>query len=394
LNSLRKKLLFDYYAGGLLHVLFKPLVVLLGRVLRRDHDLRRRTQDVTVLKILGGGSLVIAYPSLLALKRCGHVRRLRLVVAPGARAFGDLLGLFDEVIVIRDSGGPLAIFRDAIAAWWRLLRTDTIVDLEVHSRLSTIFCLFTCARNRVSFYTADSFWRKEIATHLLFCNQSTGIYFSYDQVAKLFGATTVSMCDASRAFLETLARRPPTSLPARGAGVALAVAPCCSELGKERMLRLEEWGRILRARAGAVGGPMTVHLLGSNSDKPYLEELRAVLERELPASAALINHAGALSLRQSVHLLRQVDELLAVDSSMLHFARLMGVNTTSYWGPTDPGTRLRPSALARDVVHYSALPCSPCVHITAVAPCKGNNLCMRFAVDPDYPETRNPCWLA
>ena len=59
--NLRRRLILDYYVGGLLHVLLKGPTILLGKILHRDHDLKN-CSDVTILKMLGGGSLAIAYP--------------------------------------------------------------------------------------------------------------------------------------------------------------------------------------------------------------------------------------------------------------------------------------------------------------------------------------------
>src|SRR5205823_42189 len=88
-----------------------------------------------------------------------------------------------------------------------------------------------------------------------------------------------------------------------------------------------------------------------------------------------------------------LQELLTVDSALLHFARLLGTPTESFWGPTDPKTRLRPFPFARDVVHYEKISCSPCVHMTRTAPCGGNNVCMRLACDPAADIDRNPAWV-
>jgi ADP-heptose:LPS heptosyltransferase len=87
-------------------------------------------------------------------------------------------------------------------------------------------------------------------------------------------------------------------------------------------------------------------------------------------------------------------ELLCVDSALLHFARLMGTPTTSYWGPSDPRTLLRPNASGADEIHYQKITCSPCVHLTRTAPCNGNNLCMRLACNPQADVDRNPIWPA
>jgi ADP-heptose:LPS heptosyltransferase len=385
--QLRHKLAVDYYAGSFLHFLLKPFVVVLGWLLRRDHSLSR-CSTVTVLKMMGGGSLVIAYPSLLALKRSPGVHKLNVVVSPAVRPFADTLGIFDQVIVI-DDRSPWKLLRTSLRAWKRLFRTDAIIDLEVHSRLTTVFCLLTCARNRVGFYTMESFWRRNLSTHLLFCHVGNGIYHFYDQIAGLFGGTAPGFEDCVQAFRKRV--RPPAR---DAAGARIGVAPCCSDLGKERMLHRQEWVEILVERLREEPPEAALHFLGGPADREYLEKLIGALKARVPGIDAH-NHAGETSLSESVRLLGSMDELQCIDSGMLHFARLLGVKTVSYWGPTDPKTRMRPSAASSDTTNYYRLPCSPCVHLTPEAPCRGNNICMRLAVSPGMAASLSPAaWLA
>jgi ADP-heptose:LPS heptosyltransferase len=77
----------------------------------------------------------------------------------------------------------------------------------------------------------------------------------------------------------------------------------------------------------------------------------------------------------------------------MHFGRLLGIPSVSFWGPTEPNSRLRPWAEIREEIHYQRLSCSPCVHLADNAPCRGNNICMRLAVDPDAGNDRNPAWI-
>jgi ADP-heptose:LPS heptosyltransferase len=159
------------------------------------------------------------------------------------------------------------------------------------------------------------------------------------------------------------------------------------------MLKPEEWGTVLTQRFAESDPPSEIHLLGSPSDQARVEEIGRAIQPLWPGTR-VFNHAGQQHLLDSVRLLSELDELLAIDSSMLHVARLLGIRTVSFWGPTDPLTRLRSADATRDQVHYARLPCSPCVHISSQTPCRGNNLCIRFAVNPLYPANRNPPWLA
>ena len=53
------------------------------------------------------------------------------------------------------------------------------------------------------------------------------------------------------------------------------------------------------------------------------------------------------------------------------------MSTNSYWGPTDPKTRLNLLENPNEFVFYSKIACSPCVHLIDIPPCNGNNICMK-----------------
>jgi ADP-heptose:LPS heptosyltransferase len=387
--NIRAKLLTDYYIGGTLQALLKPATVLLGKILRRDHDLAR-CSSLTFIKMMGGGSLVIAYPALLATKNSPQVKQLRLITTAAVKPFAEILGVFDEIIVIRDDSA-VTLVGDSLKALRKAFRCDAIVDLEIHSRLTTVFSVVTCAVNRVGFYTGISFWRQKLATHLLFCNISSGIYYFYDQIAALFGGGPLDMGMCVSEFRKQLGVVQRTS---DAGSLRIALAPCCSELGRERMLQPKEWVEVLSRRFSRErpGCKIEIRLMGGRVDQTALDQLSALLGSAFPG-VVTANYAGKTSLAESVRGLAEVDELICIDSALLHFARLLGIPTISFWGPTDPASRLRVSDFNHDEVHYHRLPCSPCVHVAQEPPCRGDNLCMRFAVDPDCQVDANPKWM-
>ena len=387
--NIRAKLLTDYYIGGTLQALLKPPTVLLGKILRRDHDLSR-CSSLTFIKMMGGGSLVIAYPALLATKNSPQIKQLRLITTSAVKPFAEILGVFDEIIVIRDDSA-LTLLGDSLTALRKVFRCDAIVDLEIHSRLTTVFSVLTCAVNRVGFYTGISFWRQKLATHLLFCNISSGIYYFYDQIAALFGGHPPDMGMCVSAFRKQLgvAQRTPDA-----GNLRIALAPCCSELGRERMLQPKEWVEVLgrRFRREHPDRKIEIRLMGARGDQVALDQLSDVIRMAFPG-VVTANYAGKTSLAASVRGLGDVDELICIDSALLHYARLLGIPTISFWGPTDPASRLRESDVNHDEIHYHKLPCSPCVHVAQEPPCRGDNLCMRLAVDPDRQVDTNPKWI-
>ncbi len=385
--NLRLRLLVDFYFGGLLHAILKIPTILLGKLMGRNHDLSQ-CKEIAVMKLLGGGSLVIAYPALLALRRLPAVKKLTLITTPAIRPFGEILGIFDEIVVIREDS-LLHVGADSFQAIRRLFRYDAIIDFEIHSRLSTVFSLLTCARNRIGFFTNISFWRRGISTHLLFCNVSNGIYQFYDQIAIIFGTVPVAEDVCTATF-----RRQLQAPPADPAETNIAITPTCSGLSRERMLEPEEWTEILAKRLeNYPGQQVRVHLLGGPVDKVYLDALKERFENRFGERIQAVNHAGKTKLLASIRLLSGMNEALCIDSALLHFSRLLGLRTISFWGPTDPRVLARPRAGNLDEIHYVKLPCSPCIHVSAQPPCNGRNLCMRLAANPSAPVPSNPPWV-
>ena len=121
--------------------------------------------------------------------------------------------------------------------------------------------------------------------------------------------------------------------------------------------------------------------------------MKDMLQKHFGPRVSILNHAGKTKLNESVQIVAAMDEVLCIDSALLHFSRLLGRRVVSYWGPTDPQTLMRPNSRNLDEVHYVRIPCSPCVHHSHQAPCKGQNICMRLAVNPAAPIPRNQPWV-
>ena len=172
----------------------------------------------------------------------------------------------------------------------------------------------------------------------------------------------------------------------------IGVSPCCSDLAQERMLVTDEWTAILKDLVLRSPAPVRIHFFGAPADAAYIRRVIEPLAQRVPHVACEI-HAGVLSLRESVESMGWLDEFWCIDSGLLHYARLLGIPTVSFWGPSDPQTRLRPGLSSRDVVHYAHVPCSPCVHLCAEPPCGGNNVCMRAATNEAGAAYLNPIWV-
>ena len=378
----------DNYFGRLAIACLRPVAMVLGAVLRRNHRLTVGT-EVVWMKMLGGGSLLLALPMLLGFRRAHPGTRMVLITTSSVRPFAELMGVFDEFRVIDVSSGG-AIIASAATVLGQTLKADCIVDLEVHSRLTTVFTTLTLARNRVSFWLEDIFWRRGLASHLVFFNRASGSYHFYDRIADLFGFPIADRLDCREALIRTCGVD--TSRPVLDqVGVGFA----CSDLGQERMLTPEQWVEVFRDNLRP--NHQAFAFLGGPADRSRGESIIAAVGREFPR-LTLTNRCGELSLKQSVGVLFESREFWGIDSSLLHQARIAGLRCLSYWGPTDPGTRLRPTWQIDERVVYRKIACSPCVHTSEAPPCRGDNRCIQGLFSPEraplgwtpieYPEHR------
>jgi ADP-heptose:LPS heptosyltransferase len=356
----------DFWVGNLLLFFLKPIVRGLGKILKRNHSPIPQG-EIAFIKLLGGGSLVIALPALLAIKKKYPQNRLLLITTPAIRPFAETLGIFDEFVIIDDSKA-VTLATSSFTALLRLWRVDTVVDYEVHSRLTTLFALFTCARNRIGFYMEDVRDRQFFATHNIFFNLFYGSWYFYEEISKLMGAQIPSDVETRSHFMG-LNQLSKTPNPKRRIGIGHG----CSDLSPERMLSKEHWLIHFKQNLKV---DSEVNFLGGPKEKDLADEIIFHVKPHFPQNE-FINQCGKMKLRESIAHLYQMDEFWGIDSALLHYARLLGIRTISYFGPTMPQSLIKPLSYLEEKINYKQIPCSPCVHVTETPPCHGNNQCIQ-----------------
>jgi ADP-heptose:LPS heptosyltransferase len=360
----------DFWVGNLLLLCLKPMARLLGKVLRRDHS-PLANGEIAILKLLGGGSLVIGLPALLAIRKRYPNSKLIMVTTPAIKPFAQTLGIFDEYVVVNDQGF-LNLALSSLKALWRLFKIDTIIDLEVHSRLSTIFCLFTCARNRIGFYREDVRDRLYFATHTIFFNLFFGAWYFYEEIAKLLGATIPSSEEVRDHFLTFNKLQVPKE---NSSPIRVGIGHGCSDLSPERMLDPEHWLQHFNRHIDS-NKSYEVFFLGGPKEKEIGERIIEILKPHFP-NVTYENTCGKLKLNDSIQKLSEMNEFWGIDSALLHYARLLGIKTKAYFGPTMPLSLIKPLPYLDEEIIYNQVPCSPCVHITEIPPCHGDNICIK-----------------
>ena len=373
--TIEDKQRLDRILGPWLLIMLRPLVQLAGKLMRRDHASAPRG-EIVFIKLLGGGSLLIALPSLLGVRRTLQQCQLTLVCGSPVAPFAELIGIFDRIEVVNDRGGVFALLASAARILLSLIRrrVDTIVDLEVYSQLTTIFSLLTLARNRIGFYVASTYWRRNVLTHLVFFNRARGVFHFYAATARLLGAQPANRADIRAHLLARNGRMP-------SAGEYFVVGAGCSDFASVRLLPTEEWLAYSNTRRTQLIGKRWV-FLGSESDRPISEEVANALRQALGSDLVYENRCGELSLQESFAYLAGAQRFYGIDSALLHAARALGIPSVSFFGPTNPITLLEPIEGYAEEVHYRPPICSPCLHVTQIPPCRGRNVCLNlFTLD-------------
>ena len=360
----------DKFLGAILVSTFRYLSLFLGAILQRKHDITKIKKSITVIKMLGGGSVFIALPSLLAIRKKYPDIKMIFVGQKSSIYYAELTGIFDEYIEIRIDSVIGLIF-SSVRALIHIFRTDLTIDLEIHSKMTSLFSLFSCAKNRFGFYVEHSSWQRGILTHALFINDSTPVHIFFQQVACLLNAPIGKPLDVNKYLMQHNKFNP--HKPVSNVQ-AISLGCFSSELCPERELTASQWSKIITAHN--YKGLKKIVILGGKADV----KKAAVLTQKLQnynQEFTVVNLAGQLTLHESIQEILQTDKFISIDSGLNHIVRLLNMTIESYWGPTNPKRLLAPGYSFSEKIHYKEIFCSPCVHLIIDAPCQGNNICMQ-----------------
>ncbi len=372
--TLAQKRRLDSSLGGPLCAVLNVMARVLGALLRRDHSLTEPPRRILVIKLVGLGTIIHSTRLLAALKEKYPQSRLSFLCFREVVPLVERLPQVDEISVLDDSSyGRLlvSVVRFVLRVWRS--RPDLVIDLEVHSKFSTILSTLTCARDRAGFYLITTRFRLHLYTHLLYYNQLRHVQEAYRQLGRALGVDpAVGELIAPR--ITDAEREAVGKLLAQRAGderKLLVVNPNTGELCLERRWEAEKFARVMEEFAAR--DEVLVAMTGSPAEQEYTESVRQLVSEGL--RERIVNTAGNLSFGEFLALLERADVLLTNDSGPLHLAVALGASTVSLWGPGGPDT-YRPLTGTHRVI-WAAPYCSPCIYQVDEPPCRGDNICMK-----------------
>jgi ADP-heptose:LPS heptosyltransferase len=365
--QIRRKQTIDKYIGYLLIGTLLPFTRLLGILLRRNHSIDAAPRRIVFIKLLGLGSLIVASDAIIALRMRYPGTRLILLtdanIADGIAPFE----LFDEIHSINTdklTSTFSGVTRFLLQCWrWRRL---WVIDLEVYSKLTTVFALLTLARNRFGFYLSAVPFRKFLNTHNIVFDQRVFLEDNYSRMAR-----EVTGADPRPAA--------PAIRPAELDKPYIILNNTCSSLANVRKLPDHTFSDVCQWILEHT--TYDVALLGMADDREPIDQFIGRNPGLQGQKDRIVNFAGmAEDFAAYYRFLREKGVcLVTIDSGPLHIARKLGLPTVSVWGPTNPDNYLKvgPQEKGRHLSYYLQTPCSPCVHHYETLPCGGHNFCMK-----------------
>lgn len=370
--NFKHKQILDLYLGWIMTMTLTPLVMILSKIFNQNRFLDH-PKNVYFIKMAGGGTLIILYPSLFTLRKKLADARFIMITSPSLKPFAETLKIFDQIMII-DDRNLITLFFSAIKAFFHVFRADTFIDLEIHSQLSCIFTGLTISKNRIGFYTKNFFIRKKIYTHLIYLNPFSGSFYFYDLIPNLYSAPLIDMNELKKYFMESNHIKIDEKAAFESNPKKIGIGHICSNFLPERMLSSLQWTNYITSRLSQDKN-IKLYFFGGLIDYASTEKLVEELKKEFPE--LIIKNLCNASLANTLKKMAEMDEFWTIDSALNHYARLIGLKIVSFWGPTSPKILLRKFPKVSETIYYKNIPCSPCVHINRILPCAGNNVCIK-----------------
>jgi ADP-heptose:LPS heptosyltransferase len=364
--TLQQKQYIDTALGLPLLLFNKFFAVIFGFILKRNHSLEKPPQKIVVIKILGFGSVLLAADSLFSIKKKYPTASFNIICSRSISDGIHSLKLFDEIYILDDSN-YFSIVKSTILilrkCWFKRC---WIIDLEVYSKLSSLFSLWTLGINRFGFYFKKVGFRRNINTHNILFDETINVIENYQSMASTLGVTHFEEYK-----IEGFEQRDNTK-PYQ----YIAINNTCSELAQERLLTEVQLSSICNWILKNT--TYKIALLGTASDFDKME-----LFIKTHQFSNIENTCGKFKLNDYyTFLYHQCKLLITIDSAPLHIANKLSIPVLSIWGPSSPQSRVYKNNTDKFIYHQ--VPCSPCVHTEGELPCKGNNFCIKEIGEKEF----------
>ncbi|KEQ16173.1 glycosyltransferase family 9 protein [Endozoicomonas numazuensis] len=358
----------DHYAGiplcFLLKLLFWPV-----DWLRRNQ--KTPSRNVLFIELSEMGSAILADPSMRWLKE--QDKALHFVIFEKNAASLHLLNTIDRdnIFLIKpDNLISLAISSLKFLVWCRKKKIDTVIDLELFSRFTSILSRLSGAINRSGFDRVheEGLYRGNHLTHPVMYNPHSHISRNFmtlvrasqshpqqpyqkegfEEEIELARAEVSS--DLTASVITKLRKLYKAFEP--GVQRLVLVNPNASDLLPQRRWMKDRYVDVIQSLLTEYPDILVV-VTGAPGERSEAEGLRQQVNHD-----RCLNSAGTFEFKELVPLYSISKIMLSNDSGPPHFASVTELETFVIFGPETPALY---GALGNSTAIYAGLPCSPCV---------------------------------
>lgn len=381
----------DYWLGIPLTFIASLWVTLQDQIRRWRQQPQPPIQRILFVELSEMGSTIIADPAM-RLAQQQHQAELYFVIFAKNRPSLTLLNTIksEHIFTLREDN-LWTLLIDALAyLWWcRKHRIDTVIDLELFSRVSALLTGFSGAWRRVGFHAFhnEGLWRGFMLTHKV-------AYNPHQHVAKSFISLVHSLnCDPTQLPLTKLAinddalkltqvypsndelthmRQRITQhypqAPLENYRLIL-INPNASELLPQRRWPIDNYAQLI-TRLLVQFEDILILITGAPSEHAEAEALKQRCAHE-----RVINFAGQVKFSELPTLYCVSRLMVTNDSGPGHFSAITPLKTFVLFGPETPALY---GSLGNSTPIWAGLACSPCVSAAnhRKTPCT-DPVCMR-----------------
>ena len=291
-----------------------------------------KIRKVCVMKFFGMGSIVVASPSLRALRDAYPDAELHFVTFKQNKELLEILGLTDKHHFI-DNTTPQAFLASTLKVARDLRReaVDLVVDLEFYAKFPLILASLGAVPKKAGFYLTGEPWRrtlldvpgwynhyyhtKDIFLSLVYLLAKDDFYYTdFEQFSAKYKYPKIEPSDREiNAVRKKLADH---GVPASSKIFVLNPNTSPDLAPEARKWPMERYGELCRQLL-AEHPDAHIAFIGTKGEREYVERVMRTAK-----DARCINLAGELNLRELIALFSMTNLFVSNDSGPMHLACL------------------------------------------------------------------------
>jgi len=350
-----------------------------------------KPKNILFVELAEMGSTVLAYPSIKKVKSMYPNAKVYFVLFRHIKESMDIVNAIPkENVITIEVSSVFTLIRDTIKFMYacRQRKIDTVINLEMFARYSTILGYLSGARKRVGFYrySMEGLYIGNFLTHKVIYNPHIHTAHSFIALVNSLHSPLNEMPMAKFSVANEKLEVPKISLNKKSKEniwnklkeinpdisekkKLILVNPNASKLISIRKWPLENYAKLVKKLVQDVD--VYVAVIGVANEKPDAEFIV-----DYAKSKRVIDMTGKTTLRELIDLFNIGNVLVTNDSGPAHFASLTNIHIIVFFGPETP--ELYKPISENVTVMYSNFACSPCVsaYNQRLSPCN-NNLCLK-----------------